>query len=103
MKEQTFDTRLGIGWYTPESYAALLEVADDRADLPGTFEAWLQHARKLLFGLRVRGLDPEQVFIDVPELVHWSRSRVRPVNAKSRADFAREKVTTLPPSRPLQF
>ena len=95
--------RLGVGWYTPATFAALREVSDDRDTLPPTFEAWQREAAKLLFILRGKGLDPEQFFVDIDELVGWCKQRRVPLNAESRANFVREKVGAAPKSGPLRF
>jgi hypothetical protein len=84
--------KIGVGWYTPESYSALLNVADDADDLPDTFEEWLKQAKKVIFMLRGEGLQPEQVFVNVVELLAWCRKRRVPLNGKNRADFVSEKV-----------
>jgi hypothetical protein len=83
---------IGVGWYTPESYSALLNVADDADDLPDTFEEWLKQAKKVIFTLRGEGLQPEQVFVNIDELMAWCRRRRVSLNGKNRADFVSEKV-----------
>jgi hypothetical protein len=88
--------KLGIGWYTPETYAALLEVADDRDELPRTFDAWLRQAQKVLFVVRGKGLQPEQIFVDIEELSRWCRGRGTPIDGKNRAQFVSAKTEGLP-------
>ena len=88
--------RLGIGWYTPATFLALREVADDRSGLPDTFEAWQKESQKLLFMLRTEGLDPEQVFVNIAELVEWCKQRGVPCTGEARATFVSEKVNVAP-------
>jgi hypothetical protein len=95
--------RLGVGWYTEASYPDLLEVSEDRDTLPATFAEWERGVRKLLFTLRGEGLEPEQFFVDIKELVSWCRERRLPVIASSRAKFVSERVGASPENRPLRL
>lgn len=84
--------RIGIGWYTSESYRELLAIADDRGALPDTFEEWEKQARKTLFIMRGDGHEPEQVFLNIPELRAWCREKELLINGETRADFVSEKL-----------
>ncbi len=95
--------RLGIGWYTPATYSALREVADDGSTLPDTFEAWQNQSQKLLFTLRGEGIDPEQVFVNIAELVAWCKQHGLPCTGESRAKFVSEKVSLSPPTGRIQL
>ena len=85
-------THVGIAWYTPASYAALVEVADDRQTLPPTYAVWERAAREILFRLRDDGYVPEQYFVDVEELARWCRKKNAPMDDANRAAFVREKM-----------
>ena len=95
--------RLGIGWYTAETYAALCAVADDRDTLPATHAEWERKARKILFTLRGQGMDPEQYFVNVEELVRWCKDRGLPLTGEHRARFVSEQVQAAPVIRELKF
>jgi hypothetical protein len=84
------EPRIGIGWYTPESYRELLAIADDRDALPDTFEEWEKQARKTLFIMRGDGHEPEQVFLKIAELRAWCMKKRLPINGKTRASFVSE-------------
>jgi hypothetical protein len=86
------EPRIGIGWYTPESYRELLAIADDRDALPDTFEEWEKQARKTLFIMRGEGHEPEQVFLNISELRAWCLERKLPINGNTRADFVSKKL-----------
>jgi hypothetical protein len=95
--------RIGVGWYTPASYIELLAVSDDRSELSDSFEEWERHARKTLFVMRGEGHEPEQVFVNIAELVAWCRERKLPINGKSRADFVSNKLHESGANRPLKL
>jgi hypothetical protein len=45
--------------------------------------------------LRGEGMHPEQVFVDIEELVSWCKRRRLPLTGKNRADFVSEKLNGL--------
>jgi isopentenyl diphosphate isomerase/L-lactate dehydrogenase-like FMN-dependent dehydrogenase len=78
---------IGLGWYSREQWEALTKVVPDRSELDDTYEAWEAQATDALQTLAAQGARPVKVQVDVQELVAWCRSKDRPVNGESRADF----------------
>ena len=74
-----------MAWYSPEQYARLLKVADDREQIRDTYQNWLRGAEKAFRNLPVK---PTVVHIKVEELVIWCRAHSRPVDSAARAEYA---------------
>jgi hypothetical protein len=83
---------LGVAWYRPEQWSKLLEVADDRADLEQTHEAWEATARRTLAVLAQSGVWARKVEVDVDELVRWCRADGRAIDGAARAEFVERKL-----------
>ncbi len=86
MKTQT----IGIAWFRPDQWERLREVSADSVELEADHNDWLGHAEKTLFELHTQGMNVVRVDVDVEDLLHWCRTKQRPVNAESRSKYAAE-------------
>jgi hypothetical protein len=82
----------GIARYRREDWSRLREIASDRAQLDGHYEAWLAGAQKTLLQLAVAGVPARGVNVDVEALVQWCRAEGRPVDSAARATFVADQL-----------
>lgn len=81
----------GMGWYSEEQYALLLQYAADVDNLPETYEEWRAITEKTLYDLRQRGIPAVKMKIDVMALKAWCEANNLPLNGENRTRY----VTTL--------
>ncbi len=79
---------VAVPWFTAQSWPRLLEVAADRADLPQTFEGFLQRAGERFDRHVANGHALEKILIDVDELIAFCIALGRPIDSRARAVFA---------------
>ena len=90
--DNSFDTFLGIAWYSRDQWERLKQVASDPGNIEDTYEEWLTNAEKTLREYAKPGVKTHRVHIDVEELIAWCKSKNVPVNGGSRSEFASEKL-----------
>jgi hypothetical protein len=90
MKKKDDGTVFGIGIYRKEQWPLLLETAEDRAELEGTYEEWGQNMKKSLKNMRKLGMTPLGVDLDVNAFLSWCKTNGRQTNGESRAEFITE-------------
>lgn len=80
---------IGVAWFRADEWPALLNAADDRANLPSTFAEFeaLAGGKIANFDLK-RGVRLEKVMISVPALLTWCGATGRSVDGPARAGFA---------------
>lgn len=78
---------VGMSWYTPESWAQMRAIADDRQNLTYTFDEFVANAEKHIAEFNKRGIVVEKLMIDVAELVRWCRREGHRVDKHSRVLF----------------
>jgi len=83
----------GFAWYRKEQWNRLLAVSSDRDSLEETFEEWLEIAQKQFKEFKRRGTDVRRVDVDVEELIHWCQERKKPIDGKTRSEFAAHKLS----------
>jgi len=91
-KRQAAKMVLGVAWYEPEQWERLLDISADRDELEATHAEWERNAVQSMKRLSRGGVWLEKVTVDLEELVQWCLSRNLPVDGKSRAAFASEKL-----------
>lgn len=64
-------TATGIAWYKPSTYAKCLEIFDDAADLPDSFDSWFPKAQAIEQDLRNQGMEVIRVEIDPDTFPEW--------------------------------
>jgi len=77
----------GIGWYSPDQYARLREVSEDRDGMYDTWAEWEANARKTLNRLRADGVCAREVPVDVEEMIAWCRASRQSINGASRTEY----------------
>jgi hypothetical protein len=86
---------VGVGWYSPEQYARLREVAVDPKNIHVRWVAWAAKAEEMNELLRTRGLVVQRIDVDVDELMAWCASEGKPIDGASRAAFISMKCREL--------
>jgi hypothetical protein len=87
----------GIGWYSPDQYARLREVSEDRNGMYDTWAEWEANARKTLNRLRAEGVPAREVPIDVEAMIAWCSARGQSINGSSRTEYIVEMLRNMPP------
>ena len=82
----------GVGWYRAEQWPLLLAVSVDRDELEPTYAEWLDVAESSLASLRMAGLDPVKIDVDVEEMIAWCSEKAKPLNANARVQFITAKT-----------
>jgi len=78
---------LGIGFYRREQWPLLIETAVDSHLLEKTYDEWMEVLDSSIEKIRVAGLEPELVEIDVEELLSFCKKEGLPNNAATRSRF----------------
>ncbi|WP_298624613.1 hypothetical protein [uncultured Zoogloea sp.] len=79
---------VGIAWYAPEHYDAILGIMADRHKLSPTFHEWRMNAESLEKKLRRDGNIVVRTLIDPKTFPDWCRSRGLNVDAQARMEYA---------------
>lgn len=94
-KGERDDVTIGMAWYRPDQWDALLMISGDSDELEATFREWEENASVQYEGLRKAGIDIQKVDVNLPELVAWCKARGVPVDSDSRSEFAADKLRML--------
>jgi hypothetical protein len=81
-----------IGYYSPENYKLLLELADDRKNLDDKWEDWLMNYIKAKTGIS-RDLTVKEFHVDVKKMDDYFKSNKIKNTGKSRAAYISEQGT----------
>ncbi len=81
---------IGMAWYKPEHYGAILGIMADRDKLPVSFHVWRMNAETGEKKYRREGKIVVRAYIDPETFPDWCRSRGLNVDAKARTRFAVE-------------
>ena len=79
-----------IGYYSPENYKLLLELADDRKKLDDKWEDWLVNFIKAKTGLS-RDFTVEEVHLDVKKMNKYFKSKKIKNTSKNRSVYIQEQ------------
>lgn len=85
--------KVGIAFYTRESYHQLLKEADDRDDLHASYDDWLKEFNRLKKGLQKPGLLVEPYPVDLGRLRIWCLLHHLPNTAANRSRWVSESLT----------
>ncbi len=77
-------------WYREEDYERLLEIFDDRDQLPPTFQNWLARAEEKKAEVEAAGDQVIKVFIDPETFPKWCEEKKLPKDANARSELAIE-------------
>ena len=78
----------GIPWYKESEDAEIQSVMTDGHNLPVTYAAWLQAAKKVKESFAARGIVPIEAYINPSEFAAWCAARGLNVDAKARIEYA---------------
>src|SRR3954451_20856339 len=84
----------GLAWYTPESYARLLELSADRAERDPTYEAWLDSAENGLVQLQIMGIPVVKVLLNVDDFARWCRLRALRIDRPACSTYVTHLLST---------
>lgn len=81
---------IGMVWYKPEHYGAILGIMTDSNHLPRTFHEWRMKAETGEKQRRRAGQIVVRAFIDPETFPDWCRAKGLNVDAQARVAFANE-------------
>lgn len=76
---------VGVAWYTPETYARLMQVADDRDQLY-PYHEWVTVTLRVAKEIGAT----QKVVVDLNELRGWCARAGRPNNSEARSIYVTE-------------
>jgi hypothetical protein len=79
---------VGIPWYTRERYPQILEIMDDAAALPVSYDDWLTDATDTADELRRQGVAVVPADIDPKTFLSWCERQHHHPDALARRTFA---------------
>ena len=79
---------VGVPWYLEPDYPGILEVMEDAADMPDSFDKWLGEAEAEERRLRSGGRVVARAIIDPFEFTIWCRNEGVKPDAAARNGFA---------------
>lgn len=85
-------SNIGVAFYTKPVYQQLLQMADDREELPDTYRDWQTKYKHLRDEMRNLGVHTEPVEMDLQELRLWLLQNDLPNTGASRARFVSKKM-----------
>jgi hypothetical protein len=83
---------VGIAWYSRQDYRRVLEIMDDAAEMPTTFDQWLNRAEAIERELKRAGHVAVRAIIEPEEFAAWCRAKGLNIDAKSRSQWSSEFV-----------
>jgi len=83
---------LGIAWYQPQDYPAILKVMADADNLPRTFQEWYDRIHKREVELIAAGHNCVRVIIDPRTFPAWCAANGRKLDAEGSTAFAAEQA-----------
>ena len=91
---KTTTTRVGLAWFTAETYPKLLAVADDRDARAATFVEFDAVESRRIAALTARGIEVRRILIDVDRLVEFCRARGVKIDRESIPLFVAAEMMT---------
>ena len=80
-------TAAAVPWYERASYPRVLEVMQDRAHLPASYDEWLARAEVVVEQARRRGYHPLKAYVDPDHFVAWCERNGCEADSDSRLEF----------------
>ena len=81
---------VAIGFYTPDSYAELKKIADDKSTLCDTYADWLVEFTKAVQAFEAKGLNVKPITINIDDLKDWCRKNKVKNTGSSRSKYVAE-------------
>jgi len=79
---------IAFAWYRQNQWDRLLALSADRDQLEDTYEEWRKAAEARWSTLSGMGHEVQRVDIDVELLWSWCRAQGRPLDGKTRSEYA---------------
>jgi hypothetical protein len=76
-----------LPWYARASYPRVLEVMQDRAHLPPSYDEWLARAEVVVEQARRKGYYPLKTHVDPDHFVAWCEAHGCEPDSDSRMEF----------------
>lgn len=92
-------TVVGVAWYSPNAWTELRSMAPDADMLEASYDEWCQVFERGLAELRVAGLDPQRVEIEIAPFTAWCGEKRRRPDSAARAAYAAEGLQRTHKSR----
>jgi len=86
---------VGIAIYSMEDWERLRKISDDKGQLEDTWLEWIYSFRRFEDDLRQRGIEYEDILIDLDELIEYCRIQGLRINSESRSRFTANKLRRL--------
>lgn len=81
-------TSIAACFYTPEDYAKLLEISDDREKMCDTHEKWFEQFMKMKTGLEDEGMEVFPVHVKLNDLQKFCKKNNLKNNGEARSRYA---------------
>lgn len=94
MKPSIAAYTVALPWYEREDYLRLWELAHDRHEMPGDYDAWHEAALRVINGWLARGRALQIVTIRPDEFLEWLEAHSLPNTAATRRKFVEERASS---------
>jgi len=84
--------KIGVAWYSRDTWTRLRAVAPDPDGLENTYEEWLQIWYAAVARLRERGLSPGRADVDFDTFAGWCAAGGFALDSAARARFVSEEL-----------
>ena len=84
---------VGAYWIREEDYAALLNIFEDGANLPPSWQEWLKMAEEMEHGLKAYGHVVLRVHLDPKTFPEWCAAQGTSTGGEGRKRFVAAAVT----------
>ena len=83
-----------VAYYSPEQYALLLKLADDRENLHDTWQEWVAEYARARATIEAGGLKTQAFNVDVRQMVEYFKKQGKKNISANRATYVSE-ITNL--------
>ncbi len=87
LEEDDNSNKSFIFGFKEHQYQLLLKTAEDRQDLPSSYDEWHEMIKRMMFEVRKTGQEIELVLIDITKLIKYCKKNNLPNNESTRAEF----------------
>ena len=81
---------VAVCFYTPDSYAELKKIVDDKTALCDTYTDWLVEFTKAVQGIKEQGFEVVPITINIDELKYWCQKNKLRNTGSSRSKYVAE-------------
>lgn len=84
--------KVGVAWYSRDTWVRLSQLAPDPDDLEDTYEDWLRMWHEASARLRQAGINPDRVEVDFEAFRDWCATHGFSLDSAARAQFVSEEL-----------